>query len=435
MKTTCYPSAEAETILSAIASRRAGSDPAVEQSVSRILEAVRAEGDAALVRYTREFDAPGFSAAELTVTEGEIEEAHRLIDPSFPRVLRDASENIRSFHEHQKRSSYFTTRPDGTILGQMIRPVNAAGLYIPGGKGGETPLISSVLMNAIPARIAGVEDIAMTTPPRSDGTVNPHLLVAARESGVTRIHKAGSAWAIGALAYGTSSIPRVDVVVGPGNLFVTTAKRMVSGEVGIDLLAGPSEILILADQNANADYIAADLLSQAEHDPMASAILITTDEALAKAVRGSLASQLETLPRRDIAARAIAAFGAIFMVPDQDTAISLANRIAPEHLEVHVRDPWSLVGRIQNAGAIFLGEHSPEPVGDYFAGPNHVLPTSGTARFASALGVETFLKRTSVIACSKAALDRDAPSIVRLAELEGLEAHARSAAIRGGSKS
>lgn len=430
MKPIGYPSGQAEEVLTTIASRKAGADPAIEKTVSEILNAVRSDGDAAVIRYTRQYDAPDFPGEALNVTEEEIEAAYRQIEPSFLAILKEASENIRAFHEPQKRASYFTTRPDGTVLGQLIRPVDAAGLYIPGGKGGETPLISSVLMNAIPARIAGVRDIAMATPPRRDGSVNPYLLVAARESGVTRIHKAGSAWAVGALAYGTQSIPRVDVVVGPGNVYVTTAKRMVSGEVGIDLLAGPSEVLILADGGANPDYIAADLLSQAEHDPMASAILITLDAALAEAVDRRVATRLEALPRRDVASRAIERFGALFVASNLDEALDLANRIAPEHMELHVRDPWSLVGRIRNAGALFLGEHSPEPVGDYFAGPNHVLPTSGTARFASALGVETFLKRTSVIAYSKEALDRDAPSIVRLAELEGLDAHARSAAAR-----
>jgi histidinol dehydrogenase len=345
-------------------------------------------------------------------------------------MVRTAAANIEAFHRHQLRTSYFTTCPDGTFLGQMVRPVASAGLYVPGGKGGETPLISSVLMNGLPARIAGVPDLAMVTPPRRDGSINPCLLVAAGEVGIRRIHKIGSAWAIAALAFGTGSVGRVDVIVGPGNIYVTVAKKLVSGVVGIDMLAGPSEILVVADHSARPEYIAADLLSQAEHDPMASAILITTDATLVGRVDGALREQMLKLPRNEIASRAIEDYGAAFLVENLEAAIELSNRIAPEHLELQVREPLALLGRIRNAGAVFMGELTPEPVGDYFAGPNHVLPTAGTARFSSALGVESFLKRTSVIAYSREALNRDAASIVRLAELEGLEAHAASVRIR-----
>jgi histidinol dehydrogenase len=425
-----YPSQQAENRLSQIATRRIGADPALERQVLQILENVKHHGDSALVDYTREFDAPGFDAKQITVRQDEVDSAYDQVDADFLAILKAAVANIDAFHRHQLRTSYFITRPDGTFLGQMVRPVASAGLYIPGGKGGETPLISSILMNGIPACLAGVEDIALVTPPRHDGTINPYLLVAAREVGVTRIHKVGSAWAIGALAYGTMSVPRTDVIVGPGNVYVTLAKKLLAGQVGIDLLAGPSEILIIADREANPDYLAADLLSQAEHDPMASAVLITTESLVADKTLKSLRTQLMRLPRNEIAREALENYGAFFTVADLETAIDLANRIAPEHLELQILDPWSYLGRIAHAGAVFLGEYTPEAVGDYFAGSNHVLPTAGTARFASALGVENFLKRTSVIAYSRSALHRDAHAILRLAEIEGLEAHAASVRIR-----
>jgi histidinol dehydrogenase len=430
LKITPYPSEEAEARLDLIATRRMGADPSIERKVLEILDTVKREGDAALVRYGRQFDAPDLSEAQLTVSEDEIEASYRAVDEGFIGILRSAVANIESFHRQQLRTSYFTTRPDGTFTGQMVRPVAAAGLYIPGGKGGETPLISSVLMNGIPARLAGVRDIALATPPRRDGTINPNILVAAREVGVTRIHKAGSAWAIAALAYGTTSVGRTDVIVGPGNIFVALAKKLVSGEVGIDLLAGPSEILVIADESANPEYIAADLLSQAEHDAMASAVLITTRAELAARVGDCLTRQLGKLPRHEIAEESLRRFGAIFVVGDPEDAFRLSNRIAPEHLELQIRDPWLSLGKVEHAGAVFLGDCTPEAVGDYFAGPNHVLPTAGTARFASALGVDNFLKRTSVISYSRSALERDAQSIIRLAELEGLEAHAASVRTR-----
>ena len=425
-----YPSEEAEARIERIGSRRIGADPKIEAQVREILDAVRAEGDEALLRYTRRFDAPGLALQDLTVTEQEIRQAYEAVDEGFLRMVRAAAANIEAFHRHQLRTSYFTTCNDGTFLGQMVRPVESAGLYVPGGKGGETPLISSVLMNGLPARIAGVPDLALVTPPRRDGSVNPCLLVAATEVGIHRIHKVGSAWAVAALAFGTPSVRRVDVIVGPGNIYVAAAKKLVSGEVGIDMLAGPSEILVVADDSARADYIAADLLSQAEHDPMAGAVLITTDGVLAARVEETLRAQMKKLPRSGIAAKALEDYGAAFLVDNLDGAMELANRLAPEHLELHVREPLSLLGKVRNAGAVFLGELTPEAVGDYFAGPNHVLPTAGTARFSSALGVENFLKRTSVIAYSRVALDRDASSIIRLAELEGLQAHAASVRVR-----
>ena len=425
-----YPSAQAEIRLSHIATRKMGADPSLEKQVLEILETVRHRGDSALVEYTRQFDAPAFDATQLNVPEDEIDAAYKKVDAGFLAILQAAIANIETFHRNQLRTSYFITRPDGTFLGQMVTPVASAGLYIPGGRAGETPLISSVLMNGIPARLAGVKDIALVTPPRRDGAINPYLLVAAREVGVTRIHKIGSAWAIAALAYGTTSVTKTDVIVGPGNVYVALAKKLVAGEVGIDMLAGPSEILVIADHQANPDYLAADLLSQAEHDAMASSVLITTDRLIAEQTLQSLGRQLLHLPRNVIARESFENYGAFFLVADLDTAIELANRIAPEHLELQIRDPWSYLGKITHAGAVFLGECTPEAVGDYFAGPNHVLPTAGTARFASALGVENFLKRTSVIAYSRSALERDAHAIQRLAELEGLQAHAASIRVR-----
>ena len=425
-----YPSDAAERKISAIGSRRPGADPALEAKVSEIIAAVRSEGDAAVLRYVRRFDAPGLEEGRLLVPTEEVEAACAEVDSDFTSIIRAAMRNIEDFHKQQLRHSHFITRPDGTFLGQIVRPVRAAGVYIPGGQGGETPLISSVLMNAIPARLAGVSDIAMTTPPRKDGSINPFLLAAAREAGVGRIYRAGSAWGIAALACGTESIRSVDVIVGPGNIFVALAKKLLWGEIGIDMIAGPSEILVIADSNARADYIAADLLSQAEHDAMASATCITTGKSLARDISLSLSRQLVLLPRSATAAASIERYGAVFVVKDMNAAFELANRIAPEHLELHLEDPLPWLGRVENAGAVFIGEHTPEPVGDYFAGPNHVLPTAGTARFASALGVEDFLKKTSVIAYSRVAFNRDADSIIRLAELEGLGAHAEAMRIR-----
>ncbi|HFB83784.1 MAG TPA: histidinol dehydrogenase, partial [Thermodesulfatator sp.] len=316
------------------------------------------------------------------------------------------------------------------VVGQMVRPVSAAGLYVPGGKGGETPLVSTVLMNAIPAKVAGVQRLVMVTPPGRDGRVSPHLLVAASLVGIEEIYRVGSAWAIGALAYGTETISPVEVICGPGNIYVALAKRLVAGEVGIDLVAGPSEILIIADETADPDYIAADLLSQAEHDPLALSLLVTTSEAVARAVAERLPVRLSWLPRKEIAEKALKDRGAIFIAEDIDQAVWAANQIAPEHLELLVANPFALLPIIKNAGAVFMGPYSPEPVGDYLAGPNHVLPTMGTARYASALSVENFLKKTSLIFYTQKALRLEAEAIVRLAEIEGLSAHAEAVRVR-----
>ena len=416
--------------MEALARREFSLPQEVVEQVEAIIREVRREGDLALCRYTSRFDAPGFEPRDLVVTETEVEAAYSQVEPEFLEALRAAKENIEGFHRRQVPDSWFLTHESGMITGQMVRPVDSAGLYVPGGKGGETPLVSSVLMNGIPAVMAGVGRVVMATPPSRDKGVTPYLLVAAREVGIQRIYKMGSAWAIAALAYSTETVEAVDCIVGPGNIFVTAAKKLVAGTVGIDMVAGPSEVLVLADDTAPAAYVAADLLSQAEHDPMATAVLITTSQELAQAVGRELEGQLARLDRREIARRSLEERGALVVVDSLDEAVELANDIGPEHLELMVADPWALLPAIRHAGAIFLGPYSPEPMGDYMAGPNHVLPTMGTARFSSALGVETFLKRSSIIACTPQALQRYGGQVVLMAEREGLTAHANSVRIR-----
>jgi len=408
---------------------RAGSEESVEQKVRGILADVAQRGDEAVLEYTRRFDCPDMQLP-LRLGEEEITRAAASVDAQDREIIAQAAANIRIFHEAQIERSWFMHKPDGSILGQQVTPVDRVGLYVPGGQGGETPLLSSLLMNAIPAQVAGVREIAVVSPPRKDGALSPYILAAAHLLDINEIYRAGSAWAIGALSHGTASIQPVDVIAGPGNIWVTTAKRLVQGRVGIDMIAGPSEILILADSTANPAWVAADMLSQAEHDELACAICLTTDSELADAVLRELEIQCNSLPRAQTARKALENWGAIVLASDLDSAVSLCNRIAPEHLELLVKEPWSLLPRIRHAGAVFMGEHSPEAVGDYFAGPNHVLPTLGTARFASALSVQTFCKRTSIIAASRAFTQTHADSIARLARLEGLEAHARSAEAR-----
>ncbi len=423
-----YPSPAAEGRLAALAGRAPAFREKDVQSVTRILDRVREEGDAALVDYARRFDAPGFSAGNLEVTTEEIRAAADRVGLPFREALERAIRQIESFHRLQTSPSWFDTPREGVFLGQMVRPVEAAGIYVPGGKAGGTPLVSSVLMGAVPARVAGVGSIVMATPPTADGGVDPHLLAAADRVGIDRVFRCGSAWAVAALAFGTETVPSVDVVVGPGNLYVTLAKKLVSGTVGIDMIAGPSEILIIADGTADPAFVAADMLSQAEHDPMAAALLITTDPDVARAAGEALSDQLAGLSRRSIAREAIEGFGAILVVEDLATAVALSNRIAPEHLELLVDHPMDLLESIRNAGAVFLGPYTPEPIGDYIAGPNHVLPTAGTARFSSALSVDTFLKKTSVIRYTESAFRKEADLVATLADIEGLTAH--SAAIR-----
>lgn len=401
-------------------------DSSCRTAVTEILAAIKDRGDEALLEYTRKFDAPEMTAEQLRVTDDEMAAAYNQVDNTLMESLLLAKNRIQDFHQREMEESWIVTREDGTITGRLVRPVASAGLYVPGGQGGTTPLVSSVLMNGIPAGIAGVKKRVMVTPPNKNGAVNPALLVAAQEIGITEIYKTGSAWAIGALAFGTESVPAVDVIVGPGNQYVTEAKRQIAGRVGIDMIAGPSEVLIVADEGATPAFIAADMLAQAEHDPQALAILVTTSNDVAKQTVTELERQLQLLTREDIARTSLADKGTILVCETLDEAMDIANDIAIEHLELMVRDPFFWLPKIQHAGAIFLGDYSPEACGDYVAGPNHVLPTMGTARISSALGVETFLKKSSLIAYSKAAFMADAEHIQNLANLEGLTAHARS---------
>ena len=430
MKILRYPSAAANKKMKTIIGRDIDFRKADVQVVTRILNDVKRNGDSALIRYCQAFDAPPMTIETLAVTPEEMAAARTKVDRAFMQALNRAAAQIDAFHRQQLPKSWIDTRRPGTFLGQMVNPVDAAGVYVPGGKGGDTPLVSSVLMGVIPAKIAGVPKVVMVTPPMPSGEVAPHLLVAAKKVGVDAVYKVGSAWAIGALAYGTETIPRVDVIAGPGNIYVTLAKKIVAGTVGIDMIAGPSEVLVIADETACPAFVAADLLAQAEHDVLSSAILVTDSSKTARAVVAEIDKQLGTLARKDIARESIKKHGTVLVVDNLEAAVDLANRIAPEHLELQIKDPFDCLGRIRNAGAVFLGHYTPEPVGDYVAGPNHVLPTAGTARFASALSVDHFIKKTSIIHYSKEAFKKEAADVMRLAELEGLDAHVRSIKIR-----
>ncbi|MFA4133314.1 MULTISPECIES: histidinol dehydrogenase [unclassified Brevibacillus] len=392
-----------------------------QEAVKAILTSVRQQGDEALRYYTERFDR--VLLQNFRVSEGEFAEASELVSSQVKAALEEAAENIRTFHERQVRQSWFTTKESGTLLGQLIRPLQRVGLYVPGGTAAYP---SSVLMNAIPAKIAGVPEVVITTPPGADGKINPAILVAAQIAGVTEIYKVGGAQAIAALTYGTEQIKSVDKIVGPGNIFVALAKREVFGLVSIDMVAGPSEIAVIADETANPRYVAADLLSQAEHDPMSAAILVTTSQALAEQVSQEVERQLADLPRKSIAEAAIRDYGAILLVADLEEGFAIINRIAPEHLEVMIAEPVEHLGKVENAGAIFLGPYSSEPVGDYFAGTNHVIPTNGTARFSSPLSVDDFIKKSSVVSYSKRDLRENGHKIVALAEQEGLSGHGRA---------
>lgn len=390
--------------------------------VKNIIETVRQNGDQALKEYTETFD--GIALEDFAVTQAEIEDACSQVDEEILEIIREAADNIRSFHEKQLRPSWMTTEENGTVLGQKITPLDSVGLYVPGGTAAYP---SSVLMNVIPAKVAGVKRIVITSPPdKKTGKLPPAVLAAAHIAGAGEIYKVGGAQAIAALAYGTESIRPVDKITGPGNIYVALAKREVFGDVDIDMIAGPSEIAILADETAYADEVAADLLSQAEHDPMASAVLVTPSSALAEQVSAEVERQLDRLPRQEIAAQSIRDYGAIYVTESMDEAVETVNHLAPEHLEILTENPMELLGRIQHAGAIFLGRFSPEPVGDYFAGPNHVLPTNGTARFSSPLNVGDFQKKSSILLYSEKALKDNGDKIAAFARLEGLEAHARS---------
>lgn len=398
-----------------------------EAAVADILANVKEKGDEALFSYTKEFDKVEVTPETIRVTEAEIEEAYKAVDASLLEVIRKALVNIRSYHEKQRQNSWFTSTENGTMLGQKVTPLNRVGVYVPGGK---AVYPSSVLMNIVPAKVAGVPHIVMTTPPGKDGKVNPSTLVAAKEAGADEIYKVGGAQAIGALAYGTASIPKVDKIVGPGNIFVALAKKAVYGHVSIDSIAGPSEILVLADETANAHYVAADLLSQAEHDEMASAILITTSTELAQNVEKEIEGYLKVLSRKEIIEKSLENFGYILIAEDMDEAIEAANEIASEHMEIVTKNAFEVMMKVRNAGAIFIGEYSSEPLGDYFAGPNHVLPTNGTAKFFSALSVDDFIKKSSIVYYSRSALQEIHKDIIQFASSEQLTAHANSIAVR-----
>lgn len=398
-----------------------------EDRVNQIIEDVKELGDAAVFDYTKKFDKIELSPSNVLVTEEEIQEAYEKIDKEVLSVIKKAIKNIREYHEKQKQYSWFDSQPNGIILGQKVTPIEAVGVYVPGGKAAYP---SSVLMNVIPAKVAGVTRIAMTTPPAKDGKVYEGTLVAAHEAGVTEIYKVGGAQAIAALAHGTKSIKKVDKIVGPGNIYVALAKKAVYGHVSIDSIAGPSEILVLADETANPRFVAADLLSQAEHDELASAILITTSKELAYQVAKEVDEFIKVLSRKEILTKSIDNYGYILIAKDLEEAIDTANEIASEHLEIVTKDAFQVMTKIKNAGAIFIGEYSSEPLGDYFAGPNHVLPTNGTAKFFSPLSVDDFIKKSSIISYSKEALKPVYKDIVKFATAEGLTAHANSIAVR-----
>lgn len=414
-------------ILGNLLKRNPGNYGEYEGRVARIVAEVQEKKDEALFSYTARFDGVNLNKETVQVTEQEIRQAYEEVDPKLLEVIRKALVNIRAYHEKQRRYSWFDSQPNGTILGQKVSALEKVGVYVPGGK---AVYPSSVLMNIVPAKVAGVKQIVMTTPPGKDGKVNPSTLVAAREAGADVVYKAGGAQAIAALAFGTESIPRVDKIVGPGNIYVALAKKAVYGHVSIDSIAGPSEILVLADESANPRYVAADLLSQAEHDEMASAILITTSQQLAEQVSEEVDGFLQVLSRREIIEKSLEQYGYLLVADTMEDAIAAANEIASEHLELVTRDPFQVMTKIKNAGAIFIGEYSSEPLGDYFAGPNHVLPTNGTAKFFSPLSVDDFIKKSSIVYYSREALEPIHKDIIQFAEAEQLTAHANSIAVR-----
>ena len=395
--------------------------------VNDIINNVRSNGDAAIFDYTKRFDGADINASNIRVTKEEIEEAYTLVDPELIDVIRKALVNIREYHEKQRQYSWFDSKPNGTMLGQKVTPLATTGVYVPGGK---AVYPSSVLMNVIPAKVAGVEKIVMVTPPGKDGKVNPNTLVAANEAGADEIYKVGGAQAIAALAFGTESVPKVDKIVGPGNIYVALAKKAVYGYVSIDSIAGPSEILVLADETANPRYVAADLLSQAEHDELASAILVTTSKELAEAVSVEVDQFIAELSRKEIMSKSIENYGYILVAESMQDAVDTANDIASEHLEIMTKNPFEVMTKIKNAGAIFIGEYSSEPLGDYFAGPNHILPTNGTAKFFGPLSVDDFVKKSSIIYYSREALEPIHKDIIKFATSEQLTAHANSIKVR-----
>ncbi|HOQ36539.1 MAG TPA: histidinol dehydrogenase [Acetivibrio sp.] len=414
-------------LFESLASRSQMEHGDVLRRVEDIVNNVRQNKDMAVLEYTAMFDKVELSSESLKVSEDEIKEAYSKVDSRLVEVIKKSRDSIKSFHEKQKEKSWFVSEEDGVILGQMYTPLEIVGVYVPGGTAAYP---SSVLMNIMPAKVAGVKKIVMTTPPGKEGKVNPAILVAANEAGADEIYKVGGAQAIAALAFGTETIPKVDKIVGPGNIYVAMAKRTVYGYCDIDMIAGPSEIMVVADETANPRFVAADLLSQAEHDVLASSILVTTSERVVKEVEKELEIQLEALDRKEIARKSIEDYGAIVIVESINDAAEVVNRIAPEHLELCIEEPFGALGSIRNAGAIFLGSYSSEPLGDYFAGPNHVLPTSGTARFFSPLNLSDFMKKSSIISYSKEALRKVKDDVILFAESEGLGAHANAIRVR-----
>ena len=418
-----YKYDDCDKLFALLTDKNKPADNEVKNTVDEILSDVLKDKDKALFKYMKKFDDVDLTAETIKVSNEEIAEAYELVSPEFLKIINSAAANIYDFHNKQLENSWFTSSKDGVFLGQMVMPIENVGVYVPGGT---APLASSVLMGVIPACVAGVENIIVCTPSKKDGKLNPEIIVAAEELGVSAIYKAGGAQAIAAMAFGTESIPKADKIVGPGNIYVSTAKRMVYGYCDIDMFAGPSEIAIIADKSAVPAFIAADMLSQAEHDPMASSVLFTDSEKIAEEVIKELEKQIKTLERKDIIEKSLKNYGGIVVTGNVEESIELSNRMAPEHLELCVEDAFSKLSMIKNAGAIFMGNYSSEPLGDYFAGPNHILPTSGTSRFFSPLSVKDFLKRTSVISYDKQALDREADSIHKFALKEGLSAHANA---------
>ena len=418
---------EISNILNDLLKRSPNNYGEYEGKVKEILENVKEKGDAALFEYTKNFDKADINEGNILVTEEEIQAAYDSVDSSLVEVIKKAIKNIREYHEKQRQYSWFDSKPDGSMLGQKVTALSRVGVYVPGGKAAYP---SSVLMNIIPAKVAGVEEIIMTTPPNKEGVVNPGTLVAAKEAGADKIYKVGGAQAIGAMAYGTKTIPKVDKIVGPGNIYVALAKKAVYGHVSIDSIAGPSEILVLADETANPRFVAADLLSQAEHDELASAILVTTSMDMAKKVEEEVKKFVEVLSRKEIMEKSLENYGYLLVAKDMEQAIQVTNEIASEHLEIVTKDPFMVMTKIKNAGAIFIGEYSSEPLGDYFAGPNHVLPTNGTAKFFSPLSVDDFIKKSSIIYFSKEAIEPFHKDIEQFATAEQLTALANSIRVR-----
>lgn len=427
MRTVRLNEASRKELMEKLSKRGMGEHGEYEETVREMVYRVKEEGDKALFSYIHQFDCEKINASNIRVTEKEIEEAYQEVDKKFLEILKKALFNIRGYHEKQKRYSWFDTTPEGTMLGQKVTPLRAVGVYVPGGK---AVYPSSVLMNIVPAKIAGVEKVVMATPCDKEGKVNPMVLTAAKEAGADEIYKIGGAQAVAAMAFGTQSVPKVDKITGPGNIFVALAKKMVSGVVGIDSIAGPSEILVLADETANPKYVAADLLSQAEHDEMASAILVTTSQKLAEQVSAEVDEFVKHLSRKEIIEKSLEQYGYLLVTDTKEEALETVNLIASEHLEIVTKNPFEDMTKVQNAGAIFLGAYSSEPLGDYFAGPNHILPTNGTARFFSPVSVDDFVKKSSIIYYSKEALLKVHQEIAYFAEKEQLTAHANSVRVR-----